>query len=235
MRCILAGRLLLFVLIGILCVRCKEQDGRAEKKAKPVYLVKDSLKSVVKKTFDIDTYEKKLRKNPAYEGYRTPDGTEITEYCQLFPEAAAPDSFNREQVQAYTRIEEFSNGYRVVWQFNNKGNLTALSCFYSTSLGTGKWQQFDDAGKLIGETDKDREYPFTLTQVIAFGKRQGVDFAKTGYLRRGYDSVYKAHVWALRWVVDEQVKEPHQQIYILDGATGRVLKAYREGPPQRIQ
>ena len=230
----LTGRLLFFVLICSLCMRCKGQDRPAEKKVLPAYAVKDSLKSSVMKKFNIDEYEEKLKKDPGYEGYTAPDGTEVTEYYRLPPEAPDLESFDRRKVLAYTRIEEHPDGYRTAYQFNKEGNLTAVSYYYSTSLETGKWQQFDDAGKLTGETDKDKGYAFTLSQVIGFGKRNGVDFAKTGRVQREYDRTYNANVWILRWVVDEAVKEPYQQIFILDGETGRVLKDYKEGPPQRL-
>ncbi|MBO9594831.1 MAG: hypothetical protein J7599_18145 [Niabella sp.] len=186
------------------------------------------------KKFDIDEYEKKVRANPEYEGYTASDGTEITEYYRLPPEAPDLDAFDRSKVLAYTRIEKQPDGYRVAFQFNNKGNLIAVSYYYSSSLETGTWQQFDDAGRVVSETDKDKGYAFGLPDVIGFGKKHRVDFAKTGRVQRGYDPVYKTNVWELRWTVDERGTEPYQQVFVLDGATGKVLSEKKEGPPRRI-
>ncbi|MBZ4188640.1 hypothetical protein [Niabella beijingensis] len=185
------------------------------------------------KKFNIDAYEEKLKKNPEYEGYTEKDGTEISEYYRLRPDATT-DAFDRKQVETYTRIESRPDAYRTAYLFNREGNLISVAHYFSTALEIGIWQQFDSTGKLTGETDKDKEYPFALKDVIEFGKKHQVDFSKTGRVRRGYDSVYKANVWNLRWTVDEKVPEPYQQLFTLDGTTGKVLEEKKEGPPRRL-
>lgn len=230
----LIAKRFLFIVICGLCVSCNGQAKPSEENRPPVQHTKSRSKNTVMKKFDIDAYEKKIKDNPEYEGYMTPDGTEITEYYRLPPEAPDLDAFDREKVLAYTRIEKFPDGYRVAYQFNNKGNLTAVSYYYSTSLETGTWQQFNDTGAVISETDKDKGYAFTLPDVIEFGKRHQVDFARTGRIKRGYDPAYKTNVWELRWTVDVQAADPYQQVFVLEGATGKVLSEKKEGPPRRV-
>lgn len=224
------------VFLLVICgfnATCNGQDKKVKNDTLPRHQEDRRQKKSDMESFDVDAYAKKLKENPDYEGYHTKEGVEVSEY--YMPDQQAPsDTFNKQWVQSYTRIEERPDGYRTAYQFDRNGRQISVAYYFSTALEIGKWQKFDSTGKITEEVDKDASFPFSLEKVIAFGKAHKVDFAKTGRLRRGYDSTYKADVWNLRWVADAQGGEPYQQIYILDGGTGRILKEDREGPPQRI-
>lgn len=179
--------------------------------------------------FDIDSYEKKIRKDAGYEGYQESDSLYIQQYHTV-KEGEDDSTFDREKVATYTNDLQYKNRYRTVKEYNHAGIIQHIRYYFATTLEIGLWQSFEADGRVVSEDNKDANYKFSLAQVLAFGKANKVDFTDNGMVDRKFSTQYKKYVWELRWNLEEGEAE-NQSLFrkvILDGDTGAILSDKKE-------
>ncbi|WP_316826790.1 hypothetical protein [Pedobacter miscanthi] len=225
---------LMFCLLVLAC-SCQQtksgqigqQDTIASKKIKTVQKKEPRMRK-----FDVDNYEKQMIANPLYEGKTLEDGSHVKEYYIPKPNVDA-EPFTRKAAELFVERIEHKNGFNELISYYNNGNIHEYNNFFSIELEVGIWKYYDEQGNLTKTVDKDLGYKFTLNDVIAFGKKNDVDFHHDGNLQRGFSDRFKKNVWTVSWIEDLPAGDRVEHVCILDGDNGTVLERKKEDAPIR--
>ncbi|MET4083705.1 hypothetical protein ABIB40_003677 [Pedobacter sp. UYP30] len=232
------NKILILLLFTFLAVSCQQNQHflKVDKNVQVVVKTHQRIRNNAHENansmryFDIDSYEKKMIKNQFYDGRELADGSYLQEYF-IPKDNVDTDPFNRNSVKFYVEKIEKTDGFVEMFVYYSSGRLKEYNLFFPIELQTGVWKEFDQHGNLTKSIDKDKDYEYTLQNVIDFGKMKNIDFHKEGDLDRGYDEEFKKNVWNVSWIVDVPSQESTQEVYILDGNTGVVLKHKTQDAP----
>lgn len=181
-------------------------------------------RNVQMQKFDIEKYESNLRRNPLYEGYQKDEDTFVKQFYTIkngYIEKMYTKSLVQNYIEQYIRKDRFEDYYI----YDKDGALQTVTHFFGNDLEIGKWLFYEDH-KLIKTDDKDKNYPFNLDSVLSFGKRNKVDFTRSGKITRSKSSKYGFYVWDLTWNTGIKSPDGEKSIFknvILDGASGKIL------------
>lgn len=225
---------LMLCLLVLLCSCRQTKSGQIKQKDTiPNTKIKTAQeKEPQMRKFDVDNYEKRMIANPDYEGRTLEDGSYVREYYIPKPNVDA-EPFSRNAAQLFVERIEHKDGFQELISYYNNGNIHEYNQFFSIELEVGIWKYYDAQGNLTKSVDKDLGYKFTLNDIIAFGKRNGVDFHQDGDLQRGFSDRFKKNVWTVIWIEDLPAGDRVQHVCILDGNSGDVLERLKRPAPTR--
>lgn len=225
---------LMFCLLVLACScqqtksgQIRQQDTIANKTIKTVQKKEPQMRK-----FDVDNYEKQMIANPLYEGKTLEDGSYVKEYYIPKPNVDT-EPFTRKAAELFVERIEHKNGFVELISYYNNGNIREYNEFFSIELEVGIWKYYDEQGNLTKTVDKDLGYKFNLNDVIAFGKRNKVDFHQEGDLQRGFSDRFKKNVWTITWIEDLLAGDRIEHFCILDGNSGDVLERQKRPAPVR--
>jgi hypothetical protein len=182
----------------------------------------DNPKKTAMQKFDINKYEENLKKDNGYEGYNKSNTVYVKQYHSI-KEGYVEESYTKNLVENYIEENQYSNGFKDVMLYDKAGILTSLKKYFRDNVEIGIWQTYDASGSLIEEINKDEHYTFSIDDVLLFGKKNNVDFAKTGKVWREYSNEYKKYIWLLDWNTGKAGKAIDESIFrtvILDATNG---------------
>ncbi|MGN8059996.1 hypothetical protein ACTJKN_27200 [Pedobacter sp. 22163] len=189
-------------------------------------------KAAQMRKFDIDNFEKQMIADPLYDGKTLEDGSYVQEYYIPKPNAdTAP--FNRNSAQLFVEKIRHKDGFEELVTYYSNGNIKEYNKFFSIELEVGIWKYYDEQGNVTKTINKDSDYKFTLNDVIAYGKKNEVDFHQDGDLQRGFSNRFKKNVWTISWIEDVPSKDSIEHFCILDGDSGAVLERQKRDAPIR--
>lgn len=222
-----------FCLVVLLfsCRQTKSGQATQQNKASDK-VIKTQEKEPQMRKFDVDNYEKQMIANPLYEGKTLEDGSYVREYYIPRPNVDA-EPFMRKAAELFVERIEHKDGFNELISYYNNGNIHQYNKFFSIELEVGIWKYYDEQGNLTKTEDKDLGYKFTLNDVIAFGKKNNVDFHQDGDLQRGFSSRFKKNVWTVSWIEDLPAGDRVEHVCILDGDNGAVLERQKRAAPIR--
>ena len=135
------------------------------------------------------------------------------------------------------KIEDTEENNPIVffYIYNKKSRLLQLKgqTFYNFSIGN--WKHFDENGKLVKETNWDKNYPFKVEDLCKLIKEEySIDLMvisepNKNSVERRYEKDYKKHCYVVIFrhlPLDEGNDARFKEIYI-DGETGKIL--YEDG------
>lgn len=224
----------LFCLLVLLfsCQQTKSGKPAEQKPASNKIIEKVKDKEPQMRKFDIDNFEKQMIEDPLYDGRTLEDGSYAQEYYIPKPNADT-DPFNRNAAQLFVERIKHKNGFEELITYYNTGNIKEYNEFFSIELEVGTWKYYDEQGNVTKTINKDSDYRFTLNDVIAYGKKNDVDFRHDGDLQRGFNSRFKKNVWSISWIEDVPSKDSIEHFCILDGDSGAVLERQKRAAPTR--
>jgi hypothetical protein len=182
-------------------------------------------KQTAMQKFDINKYEENLKKDNGYEGYSKSNTVYVKQYHGI-KEGFVEESYTKSLVENYTEEYQNSNGFKDVMTYDKAGILTSLKKYFRDNVEVGIWQTYDASGRLKEEINKDEHYTFSINDVLLFGKKNNVDFAKTGKVWREYNNEYKKYIWLLDWNTGKAGKAIDESIFrmvILDATNGNTI------------
>jgi hypothetical protein len=192
-------------------------------------VTKINEKKMTVKMFNIPEYEKKLKANPDYTGYKTKENIEVEQNYMLDDQHFGGD-YNPNYVIEYLHSEKFPDGFTDSYIFNKDGILTEYERYFD-DIETGIWKKYNREGEIIDQENKDINYPFLISDVILFSKKYKGDLSQSGSLKRSYDNQKKIYIYIIEWVIKD-IETPYTQGFILKGDDGQIVKSYRKDPPR---
>lgn len=107
-------------------------------------------------------------------------------------------------------------------EFHPNGNLrTKGLVFKKGEFKAGKWPEYDEDGKLTGETNHDARYKLQVQQVIDIARQRKIPFSMTDDYSKIIRNVIKG---TPTWVVQWKEQPDRMERLFIDDATARVLK-----------
>ncbi|WP_128414310.1 hypothetical protein [Chryseobacterium sp. Leaf394] len=215
----------LFSII-MLTLSCNSKSQDLTESGKGVTKINEKKMTV--KIFNIPEYEKKLKANPDYIGYKTKENVEVKQNYMLDDQHFGGD-YNPKYVIEYLHSEKFPDGFTDSYIFNKDGFLTEYERYFD-DIETGIWKKYLE-GKIVSQENKDINYPFSIDDVILFSKKNNGDLSKSGSFKRSYDDQQKIYIYTIEWVV-KNVEKPYTQGFVLNGGDGKIIKTYRKDSPR---
>lgn len=216
----------LFSII-MLTLSCNSKSQDLTESGKGVTKINEKKMTV--KIFNIPEYEKKLKANPDYTGYKTKENVLVEQNYMLDDQHFGGD-YNPKYVIEYLQTEKFPDGFADFYIFNKDGILVQYERYFD-DIETGVWKKYNREGKIINQENKDVNYSFSIADVILFSKENNGNLSKSGSLKRSYDDEKQIYVYVIEWVVKDEEK-PYTQGFVLKGDNGQIMKSYRKDPPR---
>jgi hypothetical protein len=124
------------------------------------------------------------------------------------------------------RVKNSKNPYEVVNGFSNKTRRLLARGYIFYSVNYGIWKEYDEQGRLIKETDWDKDYEFSLDSLVKkMSKEYEMDLFNTSKTRNVSRYVEKEHLhlplYEVWYRAEANTNEFH--CYIIDGNTGETL------------
>ncbi|KQS93086.1 hypothetical protein ASG21_11860 [Chryseobacterium sp. Leaf394] len=210
----------------MLTLSCNSKSQDLTESGKGVTKINEKKMTV--KIFNIPEYEKKLKANPDYIGYKTKENVEVKQNYMLDDQHFGGD-YNPKYVIEYLHSEKFPDGFTDSYIFNKDGFLTEYERYFD-DIETGIWKKYLE-GKIVSQENKDINYPFSIDDVILFSKKNNGDLSKSGSFKRSYDDQQKIYIYTIEWVV-KNVEKPYTQGFVLNGGDGKIIKTYRKDSPR---
>lgn len=224
-------KIISIMLFTILFSNCEKSKSEPFQQSTSI-----SNKNMQATKFDIEKYESNLKKNPLYEGFQKDENVFVKQY-HIIKNGYVEDGYSRNIVENYVEELVGKDRYKTKFTFDKNGNLESKKFYFGNNLEIGKWEYFKN-GTLTKTENKDENYPFSLDEVLKFGKKNNVDFHKTGEISKKLSSEYNKYVWELTWNTGKLKADGKTYIFrkvILDGKTGEKLydKEYELNPLKR--
>jgi hypothetical protein len=185
----------------------------------------DSSPKTAMQKFDINKYEENIKKDNGYEGYNKSNTVYVKQYHSI-KEGYIEEGYAKNLVENYIEEYRYTNGFKDIKIYDKEGILIKVEKYFGDNLEIGNWQNYDVSGRLTGEIKKDEHYKFSIDDILLFGKKNNVEFAKTGKILREYNEGYKKYIWLLDWNTGKTGKAIDESIFrtvILDAADGSTI------------
>ncbi|SHE38615.1 hypothetical protein SAMN05443633_101137 [Chryseobacterium arachidis] len=224
-------KIVIIILFGILFNNCEK--NKSEIIVQNTSISKKNMQTI---NFDIEKYESNIKKNPLYEGFQKDENTYVKQY-HIIKDGYVEDGYSKNIIEHY--VEEFigKDRYKTKFTFNKNGNLESKKKYFGNNLEIGKWEYFKN-GVLSKTENKDENFSFGLDDVLKFGKKNNIDFQKTGEISRQFSKEFNKYIWELTWNTEKLKADGKTYIFrkvILSGLTGEKLydKEYDLNPLRR--
>lgn len=176
--------------------------------------------------FDIDKYEANLKKNPDYDGYQKDPDTYVKQYHSI-KEGYIEEKFEKSIVENYVEQLISNNRFETFQIYDKGGFLLSVTHYFADNIEIGQWLYYKDE-KLVKTEDKDKNFQFSLDKVLEYGKKNNVDFTKSGKLSRFYSKTYGTYIYELQWNTGKKSADIERSLFrkvVLDGSNGKELKS----------
>lgn len=215
---------IIFIIFFTISNSCHSKNQKYEVNFKSKIQL-DTMKQNYIKKFDIDLFEKNVKANSSFEGYTNKENVEISQIMLIDNQNSSTNNI----VKKYIQTELHNDRFEDVFVFDKTGNLREYSRYFS-EVETGIWKTYSIDGKILKEVNKDEHYPFSVKDVIDFSKKHKGNLSKNGSLKRAFDEKLQKHVYETEWIVEEPEKS-YTKAFILDGASGGIIKEYEKSVP----
>jgi len=176
--------------------------------------------------FDIAKYEANLKKNPDYEGYQKDEATYVKQYHTI-KEGFIEEKYDKSIVENYVEQLISNNRFETFQTYDKDGFLLSVTHYFADNMEIGKWSYYKDE-KLVKTEDKDKNFQFSLDEVLKYGKKNNIDFTKSGKLSRFYSKTYGSYIYELQWNTGKKSADMEKSLFrkvLLDGRDGKELKS----------
>ncbi len=124
-------------------------------------------------------------------------------------------------------VEEIITDYRYrdIYTFDHNGNLISVKKFFGNNLEIGSWIYYKDEN-VDRRENKDIGYSFTLKDVLVYGKKNNIDFLKSGDIKKIQFGASNQKAWELTWNTGKLTGDGETYLFrkvILDGKSGKEL------------
>jgi len=214
----------LFFLSILFLVNCN--DFKTEKRSINEQYNKPMDNKIQLPRFDINKYEANLKKNPDYEGYQKDQDTYVKQYHSI-KEGYVEENYEKSIVENYVEQYISNNRFETFQTYDKDGLLQSVTHYFADNVEIGEWYYYKDE-KLVKTEDKDKNYPFSLDKVLEYGKKNNVDFTKSGKLSRFYSKAYGSYIYELQWNTGKKSADIEKSLFrkvVLDGSNGKELKS----------
>ena len=210
-------QLILNIILSLLIVNCKGQETKKD----TIIIKQDAMEY-----FNQNKYtDWELQKNSSNTNKYYKEGNTLVRV--IF--------YNGEHTE---EIEEINSPYKIYkYYYKNTLLKNSIQTFYGFPIDVAK--EYDENGKLIKETDNDKDYPFKVEDLCRLIKEEyGVDLMvkpdqnkeKLQYrVSRSYDSSIDKHLYLVSFTYGNPDIEPGDKIFppikvvYIDGNNGKVL------------
>lgn len=177
-----------------------------------------------KKKFDINKYEENLKKNEFYEGYRRDAHTYVKQY-HFIKQGYVEETYNRNLVENYVEEVITDDRYRDIYTFDHDGNLISVKKYFGNGVEIGSWIYYE-GDRIDRQENKDVGFSFTLQDVLVYGKKNNVDFLRSGDIKKIQFGPSNSNAWELTWNTGKISADGETYLFrkvILDGKSGKEL------------